>query len=78
MIGFPIPGVMKFAPLKEFTKRFTNEYLPLFSSPQRTVIAEYLGVFVNDVRFYGDSDIERAITHIWQDETQQSVGPERR
>src|SRR5439155_3805773 len=74
----PDSWVMKFAPLQEFTKRFTNEYLPLFSSPQRTVIAEYLGAFVNDVRFYGDSDIERAITNIWQDETQQIVGRERR
>jgi hypothetical protein len=73
----PDSWVMKFAPLRKFTQQFTKEYLPLFSGTQRTVIAEYLGAFVNDVRFYGDSDVERAITHIWQNETQQIVEPER-
>lgn len=59
-------------PLKGSERRFKENYLPLFTAPQRDAVASHLEFYnewLVETRWYGDEDVERALALVWRAET---------
>jgi hypothetical protein len=64
--------VRHLTPLKGRVEHFREEYLPLFTAPQRDAVASHLEFFNEwnvEWQGYSDKDIERALAQLWRAET---------